>query len=119
MNGIMQVIQTTIIVIVLILSITHVSIKERNASLLISEDILVSGTLIDNFPVSLSNDNNIYSNYNDTTFSTGSVHLKKLVDYSISYELGTDLEIENPISQYLQTLNSYLLHYLYSNYLDY
>ena len=44
------------------------------------------------------NDNNIYSNYNDTTFSTGSVHLKKLVDYSISYELSADLEIENPIS---------------------
>ncbi len=44
------------------------------------------------------NDNNIYSNYNNTTFSTGSVHLKKLIDYNISYELGIDLEIENPTS---------------------
>ena len=48
------------------------------------------------YNISDINDNNIYSNYNDTTFTTGSVHLKKLIDYSILYELDTDTEIENP-----------------------
>lgn len=42
------------------------------------------------------NDNNIYSNYNDTTFTTGSVHLKKLIDYNISYVLDEDIIIDNP-----------------------
>ena len=65
-------------------------------------DIILPGNKWYN--VSNENDNNIYSKFNKYTF-TGSVHLRKLIDYNITYDLDGGSAEGNPTSYNALTPN--------------